>query len=227
MVQSVLLIPKPKRSVESPSFPKKVLLEKEPAELVQSGCPNEIHGFITKKENHPIPEDLQNDLSSRFYSSAHNRSAIRLLVPLAISVSTSAIVLPLNEAVHALSNLQLAVGYLVGIFIATFYGNHKSIHYERTLSPIVVEIFDNGGATTEVAQERYSYLISDAKDAKNAAALLSSNKLTSYIAQEILADTIYKHGTKEQADTILKTKPLTNLAENILRIKAGSDDNRE
>jgi hypothetical protein len=142
------------------------------------------------------------------------------LTPLAIVVSTSAIILPLNDSFGFLSSAQLAVGYLSGIFMASFYGSRRAISYERTLSPNVIEILENGGATSAVVQESYSYLIYDAKDVKTAAALLSNDKLVSEKAQEILAEVVCKHGTKEQAKDLLKSAHLCPLAQTLLRLKA-------
>ena len=215
----MLLMQRRKRPDGAPSFPKK-LLEKDPAELAESGRAEEITAHLSANPGE-ADQDTQAKLASRFYSDAHWRSNARLILPILVS---AAVIAAANEALKMADRLYPTLAFACAIFASALFGRHRSISFERSLSQKIPDIFSAGGAASESAQENYACVVAEGQDAATAHRLLSSGLVASMRAQVMLAETILRHGTEEQASSLLGTGGICGLAESALRIKSGKPE---
>ncbi len=202
----------------APPFPKK-LLEKEPAELAETGKAEEIHAHYQANPGKGDPGN-QSALASRFYSDAHWRANARLIAPILSSAAFCAIA---NEFMKAADRLFPTIAFACSILVSSLIGLRLSISFERTISQKIPDIFAAGGAATEQAQDDYACVVIESRDAPTAHALLGTGLVASMRAQGFLAETIRSHGTKEQAASLLD-KGISGLAGSALRMKAGEKD---
>ncbi|HSB47692.1 MAG TPA: hypothetical protein VLD37_06790 [Candidatus Bilamarchaeum sp.] len=199
-----------------PAFRAKLL--EDPAALAENGRAEEIHAYVRAREGAPMEGAMQAQLAERFYSDVHNRAVLRLLAPLAIPCAASLLVRPLLE--NAFSQFQIVAGFVAGIFASALYGRRKYAQFSRSLSALAGPML--GQLDSPLAQERMCHVISEGEDAQTAFTLLSGGKLSSIAAQSALAEVIYKHGTREQAQAIVESESVPESAKGMLRLKCES-----
>jgi len=204
------------RSKRSEGVPKRLetpLLEltiDQANELSRSGKPETIRSFLLEGSLKadipgPLPEELQSALADRFYRSVRRKAIIGLLAPLAIPTFGSALVRPLNDVMEWGLNSYHAAGFFgFMILVCALWGNRRSISIEKNFSSMAADVLENQKASSPDAQARFAEIIFLGRNSDAAVRLLVS-KTVSEVAQDLLAETIYRYGTQEQARSVLSS----------------------
>lgn len=210
----MLISPRQKRPENAPKQ-KPLLLElslDQAGELAVSGKPEEIRSFvlegslktdISAPQSVPLPDELQSGLANRFYQSVRRRAVLGLLAPLSLPVIGTALIRPLNELLElGMNSYQMAWMFGCLILATSIWGSRRSIAIENGFSSMAHEILESGRSTNPHAQATYAEIIWLGRNTDAARSLLISGKAGAR-AQDLLAETIYHHGTKEHARQVL------------------------
>ena len=129
----------------------------------------------------------------------------------------------MSEAARWADRTAAIICFGCAVFASALIGRAACMRFERGMSVRIPEIFNAGGADAERAQRLYSYTIKEGRDAATAFTLLTSGKVTSGGAQEMLAETVARHGSQEQAVRLLDGGAVSGFAAGALRSKAGRE----
>ncbi|MFN7991248.1 MAG: hypothetical protein U0R44_03765 [Candidatus Micrarchaeia archaeon] len=217
----MLLRHKPKPPLQDPPRTRKNPLETDPLVLSERGSLEAVHSYLAEN---PAEADVQDALSARFYSASHWRSNLRVFIPLAGAMALSCAGRIVNDDFGGpLSPPAIAAGFVGAVFISALIGRSRSIAFDRRMSARVESLIGGGRITSEGAQERLCSIIADGQDASVAFRLLFGGKIAHASVQLILADVIYKHGTKDQAKQLLENCPLAETARGTIKLKCPDD----